>query len=146
MNSLISLLIPRPIALVQSRAQNNVTYCNASHVLLAPPPPPFSKDQKNILFWVRFVKPPILDLQPISRESPDNAARPLRLVPTIELIKYSFVPHHQHGQRPSQEFLIILLSNVPYQQNLQLPPPPFPCHSSLWICDTIPYITHGKIK
>ena len=45
----------------------------------------------------------ILDLQPISRESPDNAARPLRLVPTIELIKYSFVPHHQHGRRASQE-------------------------------------------
>ena len=45
----------------------------------------------------------ILDLQPTSRESPDNAARPRRLVPTIELIKYSFVPHHQHGRRASQE-------------------------------------------
>ena len=50
----------------------------------------------------------ILDLQPISRESPDNAGRPLgnhqtMLVPTIELIKYSFVPHHQHGRRASQE-------------------------------------------
>ena len=37
---------------------------------------------------------PILDLQPISRELLDNVARPLRLMPTIELIKYSFVPHH----------------------------------------------------
>ena len=45
----------------------------------------------------------ILDLQPIPRESLDNVARPLRLVPTIELIKYSFVPHHQHGRRASQE-------------------------------------------
>ena len=24
-------------------------------------------------------------------------------MPTIELIKYSFVPHHQHGRRASQE-------------------------------------------
>ena len=34
---------------------------------------------------------PILDLQPISRESPDNVVRPLPLVPTVELTKYSFV-------------------------------------------------------
>ena len=39
----------------------------------------------------------ILDLQPISRDSTDNIARPRWLVPTIELIIYSFVPHHQHG-------------------------------------------------
>ena len=45
----------------------------------------------------------ILDLQPISRELLDNVARPPRLMPTIELIKYSFVPHHQHGRRPGQE-------------------------------------------
>ena len=45
----------------------------------------------------------ILDLQPISRELLDNVARPLRLMPTIELIKYSFVPHHQHSRRASQE-------------------------------------------
>ena len=47
----------------------------------------------------------ILDLQPISRELLDNVARPLRLMPTIELIKYSFVPHHQHGRRASQEYI-----------------------------------------
>ena len=41
----------------------------------------------------------ILDLQPISRELLDNVARPLRLMPTIELTKYSFVPHHKHGRR-----------------------------------------------
>ena len=45
----------------------------------------------------------ILDLQPISRELLDNVARPLRLMPTIELIKYSFVPHHQHDRCASQE-------------------------------------------
>ena len=45
----------------------------------------------------KLIEQTILDLQPISRESPDNVVRPLRLVPTIELIKYSFVPHHQHG-------------------------------------------------
>ena len=49
--------------------------------------------------WVPYV----LDLQPISWESPVNVARPLRLMSTIELIKYSFVPHHQHGQRASRE-------------------------------------------
>ena len=42
----------------------------------------------------------ILDLQPIS----DNASRPRWLVPTIELIKYSFVLHHQHGRHASQEY------------------------------------------
>ena len=47
----------------------------------------------------------ILDLQPIPRESL-VVARPLQLVPTIELIKYSFVPHHQHGRRASQELTI----------------------------------------
>ena len=47
----------------------------------------------------------VLDLQPISRELLDNVARPLRLMPTIELIKYSFIPYHQHGRRASQEFL-----------------------------------------
>ena len=47
---------------------------------------------------------PILDLQPISRELLDNVARPPRLMPTIDLIKYSFVSHHQHGRRASQEF------------------------------------------
>ena len=52
----------------------------------------------------------ILYLQPISRESPDNAARPLRLVPTIELVKYTFVPHHQHGRRASQELSLIVLT------------------------------------
>ena len=26
-------------------------------------------------------------------------------MPTIELIKYSFVPHHQHGRRASQEYI-----------------------------------------
>ena len=46
----------------------------------------------------------ILDLQPISRELLNNVARPLRLMPTIKLIKYSFVPHHQHGRRASQEY------------------------------------------
>ena len=33
--------------------------------------------------------------------------RPRWLVPTIELIKYYFVLHHQHGRRASQEWLII---------------------------------------
>ena len=47
----------------------------------------------------------ILDLQPISRKSLDNVARLLQLVPTIELIKYSFVPDHQHGRRASHEEL-----------------------------------------
>ena len=48
----------------------------------------------------------ILDLQPISRELLDNVARPLlRLMLTIELIKYSFVPHHRHGRRASQELV-----------------------------------------
>ena len=43
-------------------------------------------------------------LQPISQELLDNVARTLRrLMPTIELIKYSFVAHHQHGRRVSQE-------------------------------------------
>ena len=53
---------------------------------------------KNVYVSLR-----ILDLQPISRELLDNVARPLRLMPTIELIKYSFVPHHQHGRRARQE-------------------------------------------
>ena len=41
-----------------------------------------------------FLRHPVdvLDLQPISRELLDNVARPLRLMTTIELIKYSFVP------------------------------------------------------
>ena len=49
----------------------------------------------------------ILDLQPISWDKPDNVFRPRWLAPTIELIKYSFVLHHQHGRRVSQEWLII---------------------------------------
>ena len=56
----------------------------------------------HILVWYLSF---ILDLQPISRELLDNVARPLRLMPTIELIKYSFVPHHQHGRRASQEWI-----------------------------------------
>ena len=52
----------------------------------------------------------ILNLQPFPRESLDNVARPLRLVRTIELIKYSFVPHHQHGRRASQELLYLEVS------------------------------------
>ena len=47
----------------------------------------------------------ILDLQPISRDSRDNVSHPRWLVPTIELIKYSFVLHYQHGRSASQEFL-----------------------------------------
>ena len=39
----------------------------------------------------------ILDLQPIVWDTPENASRPRLLVPTIELIKYSFVLHHQNG-------------------------------------------------
>ena len=42
-----------------------------------------------------------LDLQP--RDTRDNVSHPRWLVPTIELIKYSFVLHHQHGRRASQE-------------------------------------------
>ena len=49
----------------------------------------------------------ILDLQRISRKSPDNVTRLLRLVPTIELTKYSFVPHHQHGRRAGQEYVAL---------------------------------------
>ena len=49
----------------------------------------------------------ILDLQPISWDKPDNVFRPRWLTPTIELIKYSFVLHHQHGRPVSQEWLII---------------------------------------
>ena len=47
----------------------------------------------------------ILDLQPISRDTRDNVSHPRWLVPTIELITYSFVLHHQHGRRASQELL-----------------------------------------
>ena len=45
----------------------------------------------------------ILDLQPISRDTLHIASCPRWLVPTIELIKYSFVLHHQNGRRASQE-------------------------------------------
>ena len=45
----------------------------------------------------------ILDLQPISWNTPDNISRPRWFVPTIELIKYSFVLHHQHGRPAIQE-------------------------------------------
>ena len=38
----------------------------------------------------------------IPRETPD--ARRAWLVSTVKLIKYSFVPHHQHGRRASQEY------------------------------------------
>ena len=38
----------------------------------------------NIKDMSFFYSPCILDLQPISQESPDNGARPLRLVPTIQ--------------------------------------------------------------
>ena len=55
----------------------------------------------------------ILDLQPISRELLDNVARPLRLMPTIELIKYSFVPHHQHGRCASQEYSLYVSTSLP---------------------------------
>ena len=48
-------------------------------------------------------KPNILDLQPISRDTRDNVSHPRWLVPTIVLIKYSFVLYHQHGRRASQE-------------------------------------------
>ena len=36
--------------------------------------------------------------QPISWDIPDNDTRPCWLVPTIALIRYSFVPCHQHGR------------------------------------------------
>ena len=39
----------------------------------------------------------ILDLQLISWDKPDKVFRPRWLVPTIELIKYSFLLYHQHG-------------------------------------------------
>ena len=55
----------------------------------------------------------IFDLQPISRNTPDNVVRPHRLVPTIELMKYSFVLNHQHGQCVSQE-LASLNAKQPY--------------------------------
>ena len=45
----------------------------------------------------------IPDLQPIYWDTPDNCSRPRWLVPTIKLIKYSFVLHHQHGRPASQE-------------------------------------------
>ena len=51
----------------------------------------------------------ILDLQPISWDTPDNASRPRWLVPTIELVKYSFVLHHQHGRPASQEFAALIV-------------------------------------
>ena len=60
--------------------------------------------QQNITIFLG-VDCTILDLQPISRELLDNVPRPPRLMSTIELIKYSFVPHHQHGRRASQEYL-----------------------------------------
>ena len=49
----------------------------------------------------------ILDLQPISRDSRSDVFRPRWLVPTIELVKYSFVLHHQHGRRASQELTMV---------------------------------------
>ena len=48
----------------------------------------------------------ILDLQPISWDKPD-ILRPRWLVPTIELIKYSFVLHHQHDRHASQELTLV---------------------------------------
>ena len=51
----------------------------------------------------------ILDLQLIARESPDNVTRLLRLVPTIELLKYCLVPHHQHGRHASKELIDIFV-------------------------------------
>ena len=45
----------------------------------------------------------VLDLQPISWESPEDVACPIWLMP-IKLLKYYFVPHHQHGQRENQEY------------------------------------------
>ena len=44
----------------------------------------------------------IFDLQPISQNTPDNVVCPHWLVPTIEMIKYSFVRNHQLGQCVSQ--------------------------------------------
>ena len=55
---------------------------------------PITRDTSDIFTRGATYNLDILDLQSISRESPDNAARQLRLVPTIELIKYSFMPHH----------------------------------------------------
>ena len=50
------------------------------------------------IFCFSYNNTVILALQSISRESPDKVACPLRLVPTIELIKYPLiVPHHQPG-------------------------------------------------
>ena len=46
----------------------------------------------------------ILDMQPIVWDTPENASRPRWLVPTKELIKYSFVLHRQHSRPESQEF------------------------------------------
>ena len=46
---------------------------------------------------LRMIKGDILDLQPISQDTRDTACRQRWLVPAIELIKYSFVSHHQHG-------------------------------------------------
>ena len=48
-----------------------------------------------------------LDLQPFSWDLQNNVARPRLLVPTITLIKYSFVSHHQHGWIASQEYIKI---------------------------------------
>ncbi len=53
----------------------------------------------------------ILDLQQISWDKSDNVFRPRWLMPAIELIKYSFVLHHQHGQRASQELGLVQMSN-----------------------------------
>ena len=50
---------------------------------------PITRDTSDIFTRGATYNLDILDLQSISRESPDNAARQLRLVPTIELIKYS---------------------------------------------------------
>ena len=48
----------------------------------------------------------ILDLQLIVWDTPENSSRPHWLVPTIELIKYSFVVHYQYGGPKSQELRI----------------------------------------
>ena len=44
------------------------------------------------------------EMQPIFGDTPDSIAHPLWLVPTIEMIKYSFVLYHQDGRRTSQEY------------------------------------------
>ena len=57
----------------------------------------FDELRQQADFVRRVVRAIILELQPISRESPNNVAHPLRLLSTLALITYSFVLHHQHG-------------------------------------------------